>query len=95
MDIVTPGNYGCFHGRSTIAICGPGYNYLPVYWFSRYPSKVSPQWNLVKIFDPPSWILIFTSIMFVTIFFFIAARIGSSYFGIKTVTQEIVLSPFR
>ena len=94
-DIVSPGDYGCYHGRATVAICAPGFNYLPYYWFSRYPAKVSPIWNLVKLFDQTSWILIFVSIALVTIFFFIAARIGTKYFGIQISMEETILSPLR
>ena len=94
-DIATDGTFGCFYSRSRVAICAPGFTYFPDYWFSRYPAKVAPTWNLVKLFDLPSWILIFTSIISVTIFFFIAARIGTSQFGIRTFMEEIILSPFR
>ena len=69
--------------------------YSPLYWFSRYPSKISPTWNLLKLFDHQTWILIFVSILSVTLCFGISARIGSSYFGIRTFTEEIALSPFR
>ena len=93
--MVTPMDYGCYRARAQVALCAPGANYLPEYWWSRYPAKVPPTWNVVKLFDPPSWTLIFTSIIFVTIFFFIAARVGTSYFGIRTVHEEIVLTPFR
>ena len=93
--MVAPGDYRCYQGRGEVAICAPGAGYIPDYWFSKFPDKVDPTWNLLKLFDPPSWILIFTSIIFVTIFFFIAARIGASHFGIQTFTEEIILSPFR
>ena len=85
-DFVTPSDYSCYESGSA---------YLPVYWFSKYPAKSAPTWNLLKVFDPPSWTLIFTSIICVTIFFFIVARIGTFHFGIQTVYEEIVLSPFR
>ena len=93
--MVAPSDYGCYHARATVAICAPGTNYLPEYYYSKYPAKVSPTWNLVKLFDPTSWILIFASTVSVSIFFFIAARIGTSYFGIRTFMEEIILSPFR
>ena len=94
-DFVTPSNYDCNESRGRVAACAPGSAYLPTYWFSKYPDKVAPTWNLLKLFDPTSWILIFTSIISVTIFFFISARIGTVHFGIQTVNEEIVLSPFR
>ena len=93
--MVTPGDYNCNHERTTVGICASGYTYLPYYWFSRYPAKVVPIWNIVKVFDPMSWILIFLSILFVSIIFFVSAKIGTSYFGIRTFTGEIVLSPFQ
>ena len=93
--MVTPSDYGCYPGRAEVAICAPGFYYFPDYWWSKYPAKVAPTWNLLKLFDQTSWLLIFISIILVTIFFFIAARIGTSYFGIRTVHEEIVLTPFR
>ena len=65
------------------------------HWFSKYPSEVSPTWNLLKLFSLQAWILIFVSIVSVSIFLFISAKIGNSSFGLKTFTGEIVLSPFR
>ena len=93
--MVTPSDYGCYHGRGTIAVCAPGFIYLPYYWYSKYPSETPPIWNLLKLFDPQSWMFIFLSILSVSIFFFIASRIGTSYFGTRPFTAEIVLSPFR
>ena len=88
-------DYGCYQGRGEVAICAPGISYNPQYWFSRYPARVPPIWNIVKVFDPISWILIFLSILFVSIVFFISARIGTSHFGIRAFNNEIILSPFR
>ena len=92
---MTPGDYACMYARGKVATCAPGFGYLPEYWWSRYPAKVPPTWNVVKLFDPISWLLIFLSILFVSIFLIFSARIGTSYFGIKTFNLEIVLSPFR
>ena len=92
---MSPGDYYCSLGRSTVGLCAPGFSYLPDYWFSRYPAKVAPTWNIVKVFDPVSWLLIFLSILFVSIFLFFSARIGTRHFGIRTVIEEIILSPFR
>ena len=49
----------------------------------------------MKVFDQVSWLLIFLSILFVSIIFFITARIGTRNFGIRTFAEEIILSPFR
>ena len=92
---MTPGDYGCYHGRGTVATCAPGTTYSPLYWFSKYPDKRSPAWNLVKLVDPLSWVCTFLSIASVSLFFFVSARIGASYFGLQTFSEEIILSPFR
>ena len=94
-DIAIPTSYGCYHGRSTIAVCGPPIEYIPSYWFSRYPAQKSPIWNLLLIFDKISWFWTFLSIFSVSIFFLLSAKICSSYFGIQTFSEEIILSPFR
>ena len=94
-DIVTPANYACYHGRGTVATCAPGSTYLPENWYSKFPAKTAPTWNLLKLFDTRSWMLIFLSIFSVTIFFHIAAKIGTKFFGVKTVAEDIILSPFR
>ena len=95
VDIVGPSDYGCSEARGKISTCAPSTNYLPEYWFSRYPAKVAPIWNLLKLFDRTSWILILLSIISVTIFFFISGKVGTSCFGIRTFRAEIILSPFR
>ena len=94
-DIVTPSNYGCYHGRGTVATCASGSQYSPNYLFSKFPEKVSRMWNLVKLFDPMSWILIFLSILSVSLFFFVSAGIGALHFGLQTFREEIILSPLR
>ena len=78
-----------------MATCAPGSTYLPENWYSKFPAKTAPTWNLLKLFDTTSWMLIFLSILSVTIFFHIAAKIGTKFFGVKTVGEEIILSPFR
>ena len=93
--MVTPGDYGCNPERATVALCASGLTYLPQYWFSKYPSEVDPTWNIAKVFDPMSWLLIFLSILFVSIFLFFSARIGTRHFRIRTFAEEIILSPFR
>ena len=92
---MTEGSYGCYESRGKVAVCAPGFSYMPYYWFSKYQAKIAPTWNLLNLFDRTSWILIFISIILVTIFFFLAARIGTKHFGIRTFTEEIILSPFR
>ena len=92
---MTDGYYACVESRGKVSVCAPGFYYAPGYWFSRYPARLAPTWNILKVFDPISWILLFLSILFVSFFFFLSARIGTIHFGIRTLNEEIVLSPFR
>ena len=94
-DIATPFNYACFLERGTVGVCSPGSLYLPMYWYSKYPEPKSPVWNLVNIFTPTSWMFTFLSIISVSIFFLVSARVGATYFGLQTYREEIILSPFR
>ena len=94
-DIASPSNFACYHSRGTVAVCAPGSYYMPPYWWSKYPEERSPVWNLVKIFTPMSWMFTFLSIIFVSIFFLLSAKVGVSYFGLQTFNEEIILSPFR
>ena len=93
--MMIPSRFACYKARGDMAICSPGSRYLPNYWFSKFPSRTASTWNLLKLFDPQTWMLVFASIVSVTIVLYISARIGTSYFGVKAVTEEIVLSPFR
>ena len=95
VDLVLPTTYDCSHERSTVANCGLALQYIPLYWFSKFPAQKSPIWNLLIIFDKISWFWTFLSIIFVSIFFLLSAKICSSYFGIQTFSEEIILSPFR
>ena len=94
-DIVLPTSNSCFYDRTTEAICAPATGYIPVYFFSKYPAEKSPIWNLLIIIDEFSWLLTFLSILFVSIFFLLSAKICSLYFGVETFSEEIILSPFR
>ena len=94
-DIVTPFDYACYHGRGRVAVCAPGSQYVPQYWFSRFPQEISPAWNLVNLFTPTLWMFTFLSILSVSIFLIVSATIGSSYFGLQTFREKIILSPFR
>ena len=93
--MVVPGNYACFQERGTVAVCAPGSIYIPSYWWSKYPGQRSPVWNLVNLFTPTLWMFTFLSILSVSIFFLVSARIGASYFGVQTFREEIILTPFR
>ena len=94
-DITIPLLFDCNHKRSTVANCAHAATYIPMYWFSKHPAMKSPIWNLITILDGFSWFLTFLSILSVSIFFLLSAKICSSYFGIQIFSEEIILYPFR
>ena len=83
----------CIYGRSVQALCLPvGYN--PFNWFTRFPHKESPILNLVKIFTPFVWLLVFISLILVVVFLKISCKIGQVH-GLKSKPVEILLFPAR
>ena len=43
-------NFAGTHPRSKVAAFSPGIDYIPYHWFTRYPLKLSPMWNLLGLF---------------------------------------------
>ena len=85
--------FNCIYGRSVQALCLPvGYN--PFNWFTMYPDRVSPIFNLVKIFTPLVWLLSFASLILVVVFLKISCKIAKVY-GLRANTVDIVLCPER
>ena len=86
-------DYNCYQGRGEVAICAPGVSYFPMYWFSRYPARVAPIWNIVKVFDPISWILIFLSILFLSIFFLFRPELELGILGFELLLRKLFSLP--
>ena len=63
--------------------------------FSKYPSRTSPIWNLLRIFNPMTWLVTFICILSVAIFFFVSTTLATYNFGNQISNVEIVLFPFR
>ena len=42
--------FGSIHSRSKVAAFSPGIEYKPLHWLTRNPMKLSPMWNLLKLF---------------------------------------------
>ena len=87
-------DFACTYARSTIAHCvvGTGYS-IDRYW-TKYPSKLSPTWNLIYLFPYNIWALFFVSIVGVTLFFNISGYVLKKM-GVEPQKTEIVLSPVR
>ena len=86
--------FGCTYGRSKVALCQPAVQYLPMYFFSRFPQETTKIWNLVKLLTPTSWIWTFSSIISVVILLKCFTVIGT-FLGCHTSVQDLTLVPFR
>jgi hypothetical protein len=65
-----------------------------IHWISRAPRPFYSITALLRIYDHHCWIFIIISIVSVSVFLLIAARVGS-YYGVTVTYEEIVLIPFR
>ena len=69
----------------------------PYLWISRAPRPLSKATNLLRIYNPDCWALIFSCIVIVSVFLVVAAKLGSWY-NVDTrlfAPDDVVLVPFR
>ena len=92
-DLAVP-RFACTYGRSKVALCTHSVNYLPFYFFSRYPLGTTKLWNLKNLLTPASWFAYFITIISVIISLKLSCYVGRKL-GLKMVTEEIALVPFR
>ena len=85
--------YACSSLRSA-AFCSVFIGVQIDEWISKAPGKVSPTTNLLNIFTPLVWSLIFLSIVLFCSFLWLSAKVGKSY-GIITESYYDFLVPFR
>ena len=84
----------CTYKTSKVAHCTHATSYAPEYFFSRYPLETSKLFNLKNLLSPGSWFAYFITIIFVIISLKLSCYVGVRL-GLKTVTEEIALVPFR
>ena len=78
-------DYDCSHATST----------SHVYWISRAPRPLLPMTNIIRIFDTDCWVMILISMISVSVFLVMAAKLGTHY-GVGTEDWvDVVLVPFR
>ena len=80
--------------------CSVGYcienNFQPFYFYSKYPEKLDPTWNLLRLFPPLIWAWTFASISATVIFFAVSAGVYKKMnMGYLLGEAEIGLFPFR
>ena len=74
--------------------CNHGQMYIPMHWFTRYPLPTTRMWNLLSIFDPPAYTCFFTSLALTVILLKAYSYLGTKM-GLTTISEEIILVPFR
>ena len=89
------GTFGFTVERCTVTVCIATQN-TPYHFYSKYPERVAPTWNLVNLFPPFLWGLVFVSIILVISMFqfstFLYSKMG---FEKNIVSEEMVLIPIR
>ena len=71
-------------------------DYSPYYFFSKYPERKDPIWNLVNLLSPLIWGLVVISIILVILMFKMSSFIYTKLGHRKSImTEEMVLIPIR
>ena len=89
------GSFGFTEQRCSVTVC-IATAYVPTHFFSKFPGRVSPIWNLAKLFPPLIWVLVFVSIILVTLMFQFSSYIYQKM-GLRKsiISEEMVLIPLR
>ena len=74
--------------------CNHGLMYIPMHWFTRYPLPTTRVWNPLSMFDPPAYTCFFTSLALTVILLKAYSYLGTKM-GLTTISEEIILVPFR
>ena len=86
--------FACSHARSTMVDCSQALDYGHLHWITRAPREILPLWNLLGIFDKPSWVAIFITMVTMSVFLWFAAKVGASY-GLEYHYGKVPLFPVR
>ena len=86
--------YGCTYERSQVAHCPPAIQFIPYYFFTRFPLEETKIWNLVKLLTPISWFWTFVSIISIVVILKLFSLVGIGL-GCTSEYQDITLVPFR
>ena len=92
--LVIPASYPCNVNVSKIANCPPAILYAPYNFYTRYPPETTKFWNLKNLLTLESWLAYLTTIIIVIFSLKLSSYFGQRL-GLKTITEEIALVPFR
>ena len=91
---VSPSIYGdSLSQRMAVANC-QHYTFQPMYFWSRYPIPTTKFWNLLELFDPPSYFLTWFTLTLVVIVMKILTKYGARL-GLAFAQTEILCVPFQ
>ena len=82
----------CGHPRP--CECLPYSYYTPYYIIQAFPEPKSKFWNIIRILNPDTWMMTIITIVSLIVFLKIAVCAGERV-GLKTITEELILIPFR
>ena len=75
--------------------CSHAIQHSHTYWITRAPRPLLPWNNLLRIFDISCWFMILISIVSVSLYLVVAAKLGTHY-GVGTDDWvDVALVPFR
>ena len=74
--------------------CPPPIEYVPWYWWTRYPPEISKFWNLTNLLHPEAWMWTFLSFILITVTLKLASVLGTKM-GLNIGSDEVALIPFR
>ena len=82
-------NFGFSHIRSTVIEFSAIVHYQPPHWVTAYPLPIPVPWdNLLYIFTPLVWSLVFISAILLAAFLVLSARYGTD--PVSTENYEAV-----
>ena len=85
--------FGFSHSRSTVIEFSAYTAYSPQHWVTGYPLPIIPWDNLLYIFTPLVWSLVFISTLLLAAFLVLSARYGTD--PVSTESYEDFIIPFR
>ena len=87
-------HFGLIPEISNLVDFSPAHHYGAMHWLTAKPRQLPKFTNIILTFDTTCWMLIFFSIIIISLFLEIAKCIGAGY-GVQTELTELVLIPYR
>ena len=87
--------FACNYERIKVVECSHSLNYGSYHWVTKAPNKIIPILNLLGIYNPDCWILIIISIVSVSAFLLIAAKVATHYVDGPSDFEYLAIIPFR